>query len=124
MIGKTGKIGIDRRLQEHIDALCLSFGIIVMPAWGARRCRAYFPRTVWIMPIRSYLSYAIALHEIGHCRTFWRAGRVFRIAPYEIIDRAQETLAWQWAREQALEWTEPMEWAYNFSRQYAKRATW
>ena len=50
--------------------------------------------------IRSIVSYAIALHEIGHIR-----GRHQRSCSVMVRER----WAWQWARENALSWLPAME---------------
>jgi hypothetical protein len=55
---------------------------------------------VWIPPIKSSVSYAVALHEIGHICGRHRASR------YRMV---RERDAWSWAKTNALGWTETME---------------
>jgi hypothetical protein len=50
--------------------------------------------------IRSSISYAIALHEIGHIRGKHQRSRDVRV---------RERWAWQWAWENALFWSPPMD---------------
>jgi hypothetical protein len=59
------------------------------------------PLELWLPAIRSKLSYATALHEIGHLRGRYQSRR------YGVLVR--ERWAWQWARENALIWTDAME---------------
>jgi hypothetical protein len=55
---------------------------------------------VLIAPICDAISYAIALHEIGHI-----------LGRYQLSwkDRVRERWAWQWARENALVWSSAMD---------------
>jgi len=55
---------------------------------------------LWLAPVRSALSYATALHEIGHWKGHHRNSRNVMV---------RERAAWQWARKNALIWTEAME---------------
>jgi hypothetical protein len=55
------------------------------------------PRRIKIPPIKTATTYALALHELGHI-----VGRQVGCR----IDR--EVQAWQWAKENALEWRKPM----------------
>jgi hypothetical protein len=66
-------------------------------------------------PVRSSISYATALHEIGHAKGRYQNSR-------SVMTR--ERAAWQWARENALIWTETMERrALNALAWYAKRVS-
>jgi hypothetical protein len=53
-----------------------------------------------VPPIKSPLSYATALHEIGHILGRNQNSR---------HQKTRERWAWQWARENALNWTPAME---------------
>ena len=64
---------------------------------------------VWLPPVRSEVSYAAALHEIGHIK-----GRDQK--SLDVLVREQA--AWQWARDIALVWTPLME------RRAAEALTW
>ena len=55
---------------------------------------------LWLAPVRSALSYAVALHEIGHWKGSRQNSRSVMV---------RERAAWQWARENALIWTDAME---------------
>ena len=64
---------------------------------------------MWLPPVRSEVSYAAALHEIGHIK-----GRDQK--SLDVLVREQA--AWQWARDNALVWTAAME------RHAAKALAW
>ena len=64
---------------------------------------------LWLPPVRSEVSYAVALHEIGHIK-----GRDQK--SLDVLVREQA--AWQWARDIALVWTPLME------RRAAEALTW
>jgi len=55
---------------------------------------------LWLPPVRSDVSYAVALHEIGHIK-----GRYQKSVDMLVREQA----AWQWARDNALVWTPQME---------------
>jgi hypothetical protein len=53
-------------MRDHVDDLCKRYDISI--SWCARPYQAKAVREfeqIWIAPIRSKLSYATALHEIG-----------------------------------------------------------
>ncbi len=84
-------------LKSHIDTLLLYNSIDV--EWR-EKCsgRAYRKsRRVRLQYIKSEITYAVALHEIGHI-----LGR----HPSVRIDK--EVAAWEWARKNALVWTPVM----------------
>lgn len=81
------------------------------------------PRNIRICPIRSLLTYAIALHEIGHCVTWGRSGHAYPNVPYFIRQENSEILAWMWAQDNALLWTGPMDAAYRYSRRAHRAAS-
>jgi len=110
-------------LQNHIKALCFIHKIFFLPVKTARKCCAFKHHQVNCLSIRSYLSYAIALHEIGHCRTYWRSGYWFPMKSYGTLRREHEALAWDWARENALIWTLPMHWAHRYSWKAHNKST-
>jgi hypothetical protein len=69
----------------------------------------FHPRKAWaivdgwevqIQPIKSALSYATALHEIGHLLGRHRQSRRHMV---------RERDAWNWARKNAIQWTPAME---------------
>jgi hypothetical protein len=55
---------------------------------------------IWIPQIKSSISYAFALHEIGHIRGRHQTSRSHMVC---------ERDAWAWAKAHALIWTEAME---------------
>lgn len=80
-----------QQLADHVASICKSFCIEVAYYSGAgRACRSN--RWIRIRPVRSVVSYAVALHEIGHI-----VGRGHRGARIE-----KEVAAWEWALENAL----------------------
>lgn len=80
-------------MRNHIRSLCKKHTI--KRYWCKDKYGAYafsYYRCIRIPPIKSDMTYAIALHEIGH-----------------ILDGDSEIDAWVWAIENAVEWTKPME---------------
>src|SRR5262249_4212161 len=89
-------------LSRHVLELCKKHGIVIY-AWCRRpsHCHALIGRKeIRIMPIESRLSYASALHEIGHLR------EEHQCSDSTIL---REYWAWEWARANALLWTPAME---------------
>ena len=83
---------------EHVNALLEMHGVSVEWKEGYFKGRAWRrERKIKIAPVRTAVTYAIALHELGHV-----LGRQSGLR----IDR--EVQAWEWAEANALEWTEPM----------------
>jgi len=83
---------------EHVDNLTSSHGISVEWKEGYFRGRAWRKqRKIKIAPVKTAVTYAIALHEIGHV-VGRQSGRRIDL----------EVQAWEWAEENSLEWTEPM----------------
>lgn len=82
---------------EHIDALLAEHGIKC--DWREKTAARSWRRTrrVRLQPVKSAVTYATALHEIGHV-VGRQVGRR--------LDR--EAQAWRWAEAAAIEWTEPM----------------
>lgn len=95
-------------LEEHIRSLTRHLDIDRLHTDAFNRCRASYDRRVFIRPIRGTITYAVALHEIGHCQTFERAGWTYAVESPEMRMMNAEALAWQWAREKALLWTRSM----------------
>lgn len=84
--------------QRHIEELLSKNGIVA--DWRERtRCVANSRnRTIRIQFIKGAVSYAVALHEIGHILGHGRSLRR--------LDK--EVFAWQWAKANAKEWRKPM----------------
>lgn len=82
-------------MAAHVAQLCGDLGIEVLPhASGGSACRR--ERSIAIQPVRSAVTYASALHEIGHVVGPWQS----QPSLYA------EAGAWHWARDNALEWSE------------------
>jgi hypothetical protein len=106
-------------LHQHILDLCDKHGITIY-AWcrGTTHCHALTDcNAIRIVPIKSRILYAAALHEIGHLRGQYQ-------------DSSSSTLmrergAWEWARTHALLWTSSMESsARKAMHWYARHAVW
>lgn len=85
-------------LQAHITRLLVNNQISVewKPGTSGRSWRK--TRSVRLSPVKSEITYAIALHEIGH---------ILGDYPKTRIDK--EVAAWQWAKTYALTWTPTMQ---------------
>ncbi len=84
-------------LASHVQTLCSDNRITLeYRRSGGRAWRR--TRRVSIAPVRSAITYAVALHEIGHI-----LGR----SPTRRLDR--EAAAWMWARQHAIQWTPAMD---------------
>jgi hypothetical protein len=88
-------------LQEHVASICAQHDIPVQQCARLSRCRAWYgAEEIMIAPIKSPISYAVALHEIGHI--LGRHQRSRRVL-------VRERWAWEWARRNAVSWTPAME---------------
>jgi hypothetical protein len=104
-------------MRQHIERLCQENEIRCWQdsthpnAWSANAFRE-----IHTPPIKGAVSYAVALHEIGHILGRYQHSRHVFI---------REDWAWRWARVHALIWTPAMErhaqWALDWYRQ---RAAW
>ena len=84
---------------SHVESVLQANGITV--AWRAHGTsgRAWRKRRhIFIAPVKSAVTYAVAMHEVGH---------VLGRNPKTRL--AQEAAAWQWARANALDWCPVME---------------
>jgi hypothetical protein len=90
-------------MRQHVVLLCAEWEEISIE-WRCRRSsQAWAARDlnlIHIPPIRSVITYATALHEIGHIRGRHQNSR------YSIT---RERWAWRWAKKNALLWTPRME---------------
>lgn len=84
-------------LADHIERICKIEDIkIESHSRGGRAYRR--KRLIKIRPVKSEITYAIALHEIGHILGKRQSGTR--------LDK--EVGAWEWALEHAVRWTLPM----------------
>ncbi|MCC2654634.1 MAG: hypothetical protein K0Q60_4800 [Microvirga sp.] len=89
-------------LRGHIERLAAEHDIVVY-AQARRPAQAYALRDaeeIFIAPVRSHISYAVALHELGHFLGRYQTSR------HTVV---REQWAWNWARASALIWTPAME---------------
>jgi hypothetical protein len=103
-------------MRRHIVELCETHDIEYL--WCKRPADAWADRehaTVGIAPIRSKVSYATALHEIGHVRGRYQRSRDSMV---------RERWAWHWARANALIWTSRMERDRRRSLALARHNRW
>jgi hypothetical protein len=88
-------------MRRHIAALTV--GVPVRPVKKLFQATTVFSKgkivEFLLPPVRSPLSYATALHEIGHWKS--RHGR-------SRDEMVREQAAWRWARKNALIWTPAM----------------
>jgi hypothetical protein len=88
-------------MRAHVLELCERHEFIVN--WCRRSSQAQALRMadeITIAPIRSTLSYATALHELGHLLGRHQDSRRVMV---------RERWAWRWARQNALIWTPTIE---------------
>lgn len=84
-------------LAEHIERICKIEDIqIASHTHGGRAFRRN--RLIKIRPVKSEITYAVAMHEIGHILGPRQSGTR--------IDK--EVGAWEWAIKHAHRWTPPM----------------
>jgi hypothetical protein len=96
---------------QHIEQLCHEHQIACYVdrkrpgvSYSLRECDE-----IRIAPIRSSLSYAIALHEVGHMLGRHQQSRWVMV---------RERWAWNWARKNALFWSPAMEWTATDSLEW------
>jgi antirestriction protein ArdC len=86
-------------MRAHVERTCEAHSIHV--TWTERKAFASFDEErIWIPPIRSAITYATALHEIGHVLGKYKLSKSVLV---------RERAAWRWARGNALVWTSSME---------------
>jgi CRISPR/Cas system-associated endonuclease Cas3-HD len=88
---------VGRKYEMHIQRICKVEDIAIES--HSRGGRAYRrQRRIKIRPIKSAITYAVALHEIGHI-----------LGPRQNGTRLdKEVGAWEWAEANAIEWTDAM----------------
>lgn len=122
--------GRARKLARHLSQLARAFGIRVvvrrkMPPHeaGAGYMRVNGQNTsqrcIIIAPVIDEATYAVALHELGHCCSAfgmlhehgsrrWRTTNQLSCMRDVRLKMEEERAAWEWARHYALEWTDLM----------------
>lgn len=105
-----------QEMREHVNALAAAHEIAVETRHVIRLRDSFALREadgasdeINVAPIRSALSYAVALHEIGHILGCYQASPCVM---------TRERWAWKWARKHAIVWTPAME------RYAAKSLAW
>ena len=85
------------KYAAHIDRICKIESIsIESHSTGGRAYRR--SRRIKIRPVKTAITYAVALHEIGHI-----------LGPRQSGTRLdKEVGAWEWAEKNAIEWTAAM----------------
>jgi hypothetical protein len=87
-----------KQMAAHVAAVCKEHGIeIGSHSRGGRAWRR--GRHIAIRPVKSAVTYAVALHEIGHVLGKWQSRPRLE----------SETGAWLWARENAICWLPRMD---------------
>ena len=103
------------QMRQHVLCICQNEDIVF--SWCRRPAQAWSVNEfeeICIPPIRSAISYATALHEIGHIKGRYQRSRSAMV---------RERWAWHWARANALIWTPATERnAYDALTRYAARA--
>jgi hypothetical protein len=97
------KIGV-AQMRDHVERVVKKHDIVVRHVTRIRRSRCFpwdgAPPLMQFPVVRSAITYAVALHELGHYLG-------------EHVDHpdciVRERAAWQWARTNALVWTTGME---------------
>jgi hypothetical protein len=85
--------------RGHVERLCLEHGINCFTIQRGGYA-LHEIREIHLPPIRSPVTYAVALHEVGHCLGRHQQSKHLMI---------REGWAWRWARSHALCWTPAME---------------
>ena len=85
-------------MRDHINALAARHNVRMgNHSRGGNASRR--GRFINIRPVKSAITYSVALHELGHV-----------LGPYQSQPRLyKEAGAWKWALENALVWTPPMQ---------------
>ncbi|EKS41338.1 hypothetical protein [Afipia broomeae] len=89
-------------MDKHVQLIADENQIVIHPTLK-RLSRSYSVRVseeIYIAPIKSVLSYAVALHELGHV-----------LGPHQNSLRVlvRERAAWRWAKRNALVWSPRMQ---------------
>lgn len=88
------------QMAAHVELLAEQIGVTINTSSAGGRA-VIQDRVIEIRPVRSPITYAIALHELGHIAIGHRSMKIGRLA--------EEGEAWAWARDNALVWTDTMD---------------
>lgn len=122
-----------QKLAQHINDLAAAFKVVLIidptiSVHQARNVSWHVPKVgvvkneVYVPPITCELTYAAALHELGHAISPTGQLRGTLDPTGKELDNGnllldEESAAWDWARHNALTWTKKMEesaqWAYS-----------
>jgi hypothetical protein len=103
-------------MRQHILNVCRQFEVQIEWRGSSRGGWAVHEfELVSIAPIKSAVTYAVALHEIGHV-----LGRHQRSRSRTVRER----WAWDWARRHAITWTPAMERTMRRSLDWYERRSW
>ena len=103
-----------QNMHAHVRNLCARHDIRV--SWCRRPMQAWAGREIegiQIAPIKSVISYATAMHELGHMLGRYQHSKASMV---------RERWAWEWARRNALVWTPAMEEYARISLTFAAKA--
>lgn len=133
------------RMRRHVERLALEHGVAIcgckeMPSIKYSSANTE-TRTLHIKRINGPISYAVALHELGHLAAPMGHGMKIKYAsgftqatglllPWDHdLQLVEEFTAWDWARKRALVWTPTMsrvqQWAlrtYELGRRHDAKA--
>jgi hypothetical protein len=100
-MSKSPKVSI-AAMHEHVATLIEQHEIAAYRVDRPTRAQSLgkFCWEIHIAPVKSAISYAVALHEIGHLLGRHQESRKVMV---------RERWAWIWARQHALAWTPAME---------------
>lgn len=118
------------RYARHIRALCRAFGVRLRIERGMNPTAAgagfatiagvkTMTPAIIIAPVIDETTYAVALHELGHCLSptgmlhdqgsrGWRKTNQLMCKRDVRLKMLEEQSAWEWAHHYALEWTDAM----------------
>lgn len=107
----SSKVPMKIRYKKHIEAICKNNNITIEISPSSRGRAWTNTRVIKIPEVKTSITYALALHEIGHILGV-RSGKRLE----------KEVQAWEWAMKNAIEWTQPMNQAME--RRLGSYLTW
>ena len=102
-------------MRRHVLDVCQDHDIQITWARGSKAWALSGGEEIVIPPIRSAITYAVALHEIGHVM-----GR-HQLSRSRIV---RERWAWAWARRHAIVWTPAMARTMHRCLDWYERRSW